>query len=100
MTELYDTLKIELMDLKAEIKRGGVPKSKIPEMTDEEKLQGILMLDRMSTLYTHIYNFIHERKIGNPKDVDMWAEEHPQQLAKLVKNCCSIIGYWNPMKEE
>ena len=100
MTDLYDSLKNELMDLKAEIKRGGVPKSRMPEMTEEEKLQGILMLDRMSTLYTHVYNFIHAHKIGNPKDVDRWVEENTEEIAKLVKNCASIIGYYSPMKEE
>ena len=99
MSELFDDMREELKRLKREFK-DGVLKYEPPPLTEKEKLEGLVMMEMMAKLYTHVYNYIHERKLGSPNDIIKWGEEYPTDIRRFVAECCKIIGYYSPIKED
>ena len=104
MTELYNTLKKELLELKENVKLETFelqdPLAITDEViTDEEITQGIRQLAIMSELYTYVCDFIQKHKIGHPESIEQ-SDFIVLEAPEFIEKCCEIVGYYDLTKEE
>ena len=98
MTELYNTLKKELLELKENVKLGTFELQDPLAITDEEITQGMRQLAIMSELYVYVYDYIQKHQIGHSEVIgqsDFIVLGAPEFLEK----CCEIVGYYDPTKK-